>query len=288
MRSQSTPTVVFATVVVLIFTCGTIQSQEPNINWQEGPGDFELGRGVATISLKSGYVFAGPKDTKKVMELLGNPPSGQEAGMVMPADENQNWFLIFEYNPVGYVSDDDSHEIDANAILEGIRQGTEQANEVRRKKGYPTLEVLGWFENPRYDQRTNNLVWALEARDEGGERFVNYNTRLLGRAGYMSVTLVTDPETMASNKSVVNYVLSGFSYNRGSRYMDFVDGDKVAGYGVAALVAGGAGVAAAKLGLFAALGKLLAKLWKLVVVGVVALGAGIKRLFSKGETITAP
>ena len=36
---------------------------------------------------------------------------------------------------------------------------------------------------------------------------------------------------------------------------------------------GGAGAAAAKLGLFAALGKLLAKLWKLVIIGVAALGA---------------
>jgi hypothetical protein len=41
---------------------------------------------------------------------------------------------------------------------------------------------------------------------------------------------------------------------------------------------------AAKLGLFAALGKLLAKLWKLVIIGIAGLGAAIKRLFSKGET----
>jgi len=288
MRSPLSRSIVFVLSIVLAAAHGTVHSQEPNIDWQEGPGSFELGRGVATIKLGSGYVFAGPKDTRKLMELLGNPPSGQEAGLVMPADENQNWFLVFEYNAVGYVSDDDSNEIDADAILEGIREGTDEANKVRRKKGYPELEVLGWFENPRYDQRTNNLVWALEARDDSGDRFVNYNTRLLGRSGYMSVTLVTDPQTMAANKSVVKYILSGFSYNRGKRYMDFVSGDKVAGYGVAALVAGGAGAAAAKLGLFAFLGKLLAKMWKLVVVGVAALGAGIKKLFSKGETITAP
>ena len=102
----------------------------------------------------------------------------------------------------------------------------------------------------------------------------------------MSVTLVTDSHTLTMDKASVEAVLAGFSYNQGSRYMDFVPGDEMAGYGVAALVAGGAGVAAAKLGLFAVLGKFLAKMWKLVIVGVAALGAGIKRLFSSSETVS--
>ena len=284
MRTHRPLAVVFVLSIALVCSHGAALAQEPDIDWREGPGTFELGRGEATVTLGQGFVFAGPKDTRKVMELLGNPPSGQEAGLVMPSDENKGWFLIFEYNPVGYVSDDDRDEIDADAILESIRLGTEQANDERKKQGFPTLEVEGWFERPSYDQRTNNLVWAINGRDEGGERFVNYNTRLLGRSGFMSVTLVTDPQTLSADKAAVEAVLAGFTYTRGKRYMDFVPGDKVAGYGVAALVAGGAGAAAAKLGLFAALGKLLAKLWKLVIIGIAGLGAAIKRLFSKGET----
>lgn len=286
MRSQHPAALVFFAAIALVLVPAAIEAQEPDFDWKEGPGDFELGRGVATVSLGEGFVFAGPKDTRKIMELMGNPPSGQEAGLVMPTAENKNWFLIFEYNPVGYVSDDDSHTIDADAILDGIRRGTEQSNKARKKQGFPTLEVLGWYENPSYDRRTNNLVWALEGRDEGGESFVNYNTRLLGRSGFMSVTLVTDSHTLTMDKASVEAVLAGFSYNQGSRYMDFVPGDEMAGYGVAALVAGGAGVAAAKLGLFAVLGKFLAKMWKLVIVGVAALGAGIKRLFSSSESVS--
>jgi uncharacterized membrane-anchored protein len=239
------------------------------------------------VSLDEDFVFAGTRDTKQIMELLGNPPSGHEAGLVMPVDENKHWFLIFEYNPVGYVTDDDHDAIDADAILEGVRSGTEQANKVRRKKGFPTVEVVGWFERPFYNQHTNNLVWAIEGRDEGGERIVNYNTRLLGRSGFMSVTLVTDPLTLTADKASVEAVLDGFTYQQGKRYMDYVPGDELAGYGVAALVAGGAGVAAAKLGLFAALGKLFAKLWKLIIVGIAALGASIKRLFSRGDPSSA-
>lgn len=286
MRSQHSAALVFLAAISLVLVPAEIEAQEPDFEWKEGPGDFELGRGVATVSLGEGFVFAGAKDTREIMELMGNPPSGLEAGLVMPADENRNWFLIFEYNPVGYVSDDDSHAIDADAILKDIRRGTEQANKTRKKQGFPTLEVLGWYEDPSYDRNTHNLVWALEGRDEGGESFVNYNTRLLGRKGFMSVTLVTDTQTLTMDKASVEAVLAGFSYNQGSRYMDFVPGDEMAGYGVAALVAGGAGVAAAKLGLFAILGKFLAKMWKLVILGVAGIGAGIKRLFSSSESVS--
>jgi uncharacterized membrane-anchored protein len=284
MRSKISSSPCLVLLAAALLFQGVAYAQEPDIDWKAGPGSYELGRKVAMVSLSQDYVFAGPKDTKKIMEMLGNPPSGQEAGLVMPVDENKHWFIVFEYNPVGYVTDDDSHEIDADAILKDVRAGTEHANRIRRKQGFSALEVVGWFERPAYDPRTNNLVWAIEARDENGERSVNYNTRLLGRSGYMSATLVTDPTTLAADKAGVEAVLEGFSYRHGQRYLDYVAGDKLAGYGVAALVAGGAGVAAAKVGLFAALGKLFGKLWKLIIIAVAGIGASLRRLFSKGDT----
>ena len=53
-------------------------------------------------------------------------------------------------------------------------------------------------------------------------------------------------------------------------YSDFRAGDKVAEYGLATLVAGGATAVAAKTGL-------LAKLWKLIAAGIAALIAFLKR-----------
>ncbi len=50
----------------------------------------------------------------------------------------------------------------------------------------------------------------------------------------------------------------------------------MAEYGLTALVAGGAGVVAAKTGL-------LAKFWKFIVAGVVAIGAFFKRIFGFGK-----
>ncbi len=67
-------------------------------------------------------------------------------------------------------------------------------------------------------------------------------------------------------------LIAGHSFTAGQDYGSYRSGDKVAEYGLAALAAGGALALAAKTGL-------LAKFWKLIVAGVVALGAGIKRMF---------
>ena len=51
-------------------------------------------------------------------------------------------------------------------------------------------------------------------------------------------------------------LLAGFEFATGNRYAEWVKGDKVAAYGLTALVAGGVGAAAVKSGA-------LGKLWKL-------------------------
>jgi uncharacterized membrane-anchored protein len=70
-------------------------------------------------------------------------------------------------------------------------------------------------------------------------------------------------------------------FKEGSRYADFDPKvDKVAAYGIAALVAGGI---AAKFGLFKLLwiGLLAAK--KFVIIGAIAVAAFVKKLFNRGD-----
>jgi uncharacterized membrane-anchored protein len=60
----------------------------------------------------------------------------------------------------------------------------------------------------------------------------------------------------------------------GQKYSEFKEGDKIAKYGLAALVLGGAGAAALKFGFFQ-------KFWKAIVFGGAALIAGIGKLWNK-------
>lgn len=99
----------------------------------------------------------------------------------------------------------------------------------------------------------------------------------------MSITVSDDPENLARAKTTVEKTLAKLVYKPGKTYAEFRPGDKVAEYGLAGLVAVGAGAAAVKLGLFAGLLKILAKGGKAIVAGIVALGAGIAKLFGGGS-----
>ena len=72
-------------------------------------------------------------------------------------------------------------------------------------------------------------------------------------------------------------LLNVAAFNEGYRYEDFnEDTDRMAAYGLGALVAGGI---AAKAGFFAKLGALLLAFKKFIVMGLVALGAFLAKLF---------
>jgi uncharacterized membrane-anchored protein len=149
------------------------------------------------------------------------------------------------------------------------------------------MHITGWSDPPHYDSRTHNLVWGILAKDDQGEEVVNYNVRVLGREGVMSITLVDDPARIAASKSSLAGILSRFEYRPGRKYSEWRQGDRIAEYGLTALVAAGAGAAAVKMGLFAKLGKLFAKFAKVIIMGVIAvgsfLGKALKSLFGRKD-----
>ena len=267
------PLIALALIGMVLGTVGHAQeSPEPVIQWGPGPSTGQLGT-IAEIDVPEGYLFTGKTGAQKFLELTQNIPSGNELGLLVPQGEEKEdqWFVIFEFSEAGYIKDDEKDDLDADAILESIQEGTEAQNEARREKGWHTLHVIGWDKAPFYDSRTNNLTWSIRARSDDGDS-INYSTRLLGRRGTMNVDLVVDPNQAAHAVPRLEVLLANFSYVQGNRYADFVSGDKVASYGLTALVAGGVGAALVKTGL-------LQKFWKLIVIALVALGAALKKLF---------
>jgi len=263
------------TLILISFALmyNTAHAQTPNIEevkWQDGPSVGNLSS-IATIQVPGGYVFADANDTRILMEEMKNPISGIEMGFIAP--EDLDWFVVFEFDDDGYVPDDDKDSLDADAMLESIKKGTEAGNKERLQRGWPTMTIVGWEQKPRYNTATNNLEWAVKARGEGG-LIINYNTRILGRSGVMRLTLVADPNTLAPTLSKFKDLLAGYVFNQGQKYAEYKQGDKMAKYGLAALVVGGASAVAAKTGLFK-------WLWKGILVGGIALIAFLKSLFSR-------
>lgn len=231
--------------------------------------------GIAEIDLPAGYVFADGDGARKYLELSHNPSDGSELGIIAPQSEKESWFVLFEFDNVGYVKDDEKESLDAAEILANIQKSTEEENAERQRRGWKVFHINGWFTPPYYDSQTNNLTWSVNgSEDNGANPTVNYSVRLLGRRGTMNVDLVLDPNDMATTEPRFKALMSGFHFTGGNRYADFAQGDKVASYGLTALIAGGAGALAFKTGL-------LAKLWKLIVVLFLAIIGAIKKLWNK-------
>jgi uncharacterized membrane-anchored protein len=251
------------------------EEQKPDVQWLKGPATAYL-KNIAEVKVPEGYLFADQKGTQALLEKMGNPTGGNEIGFLAP--ESTAWFVVFQFNEVGFVKDEEKDQLDAGKMLEQIRRGTERSNERRAAMGAAPLFVTGWEQPPKYNPTTHNLEWAIRAESEG-KPILNYNTRLLGRRGVMSVNLVIAPDKLQETLPAFRQLLADYSFQTGAKYAEFRPGDKIAAFGLAALVTGGAAAVAVKLGFFAVLAKFFKAFWKLVVVGVVALVAGFKRLF---------
>jgi len=244
------------------------------LHWQEsGKGEIA---DKASVKIPSGYAFLGEADTSKLLQAFGNPPSSDH---FLIAPKSLDWFAVFSYDDTGYVKDDE--KIDADDLLKSMQSGDKAGNEQRKKLGLEALYTDGWQVPPHYDTATKRLEWGLRLRGETGEKNVNYTSRILGRSGVMTATLVSDTATLAQNTEEFKKVLAGFDYNSGQTYAEFKNGDKVAAIGLGALVLGGAAAVATKKGLWGAIAGFLAAGWKIVAAAAVALFAGIGKLFGR-------
>lgn len=214
-------------------------------------------------------------------ELWGNPPDDSVLGMIVPATprliEEGSWAVVVTYSQEGYVSDADASKIDYDDLLSDLKQGTRDENAARKEAGFGTVDLLGWAVPPRYDAATRKLYWAKELSFDGSDQHtLNYDIRVLGRHGYLSLNAIAGMSDLPAVQGGMQELLPMTEFNAGARYADFNQAtDKVATYGLAALVGGGL---ATKAGLFAKLGLILAKFWKLLLIALVGLGALVKRM----------
>jgi uncharacterized membrane-anchored protein len=244
-----------------------------SLPWLQGPNEGRISD-VATLKFGEEYRFLGTSGTKQFLELSGNLPNDRSFTL---AKKNLSWFAVFSFDESGYVKDDEV--IDPDVLLEQLKQSNRAGAEERRKRGLQILTLDGWFVSPRYDTQTKHLEWGtrISAEHETGTT-VNFTTRLLGRRGVMSATLVSNPETLEQDVMEFKNVLKGFEYKRGENYTEFRQGDKVAEYGLAALVVGGAAAVAAKSGAGKAIFKVLGVAF---VVGIGAIWSFVKKILGK-------
>jgi uncharacterized membrane-anchored protein len=242
--------------------------------WLEN-GQGKVGN-VASIEATKQVRVLGGDSVARFIQLTGNLP---DPGATIVAPRDLSWFSIYEYSNVGYVKDSDT--LDADALMKSLEENQETANAERQKQGLDQFTIVGWVVKPHYDPATHNLEWGVDARASDGTDWINYTTRHLGRGGYVSSVLVSSPESFQKDLAEFRVSDSKLAFNPGSTYAEFRNGDKVAGYGLAALIVGGAGAAVVKSGAAKGLLAGLLAFWKIIAAGVVAAFAATAKFFRR-------
>lgn len=246
----------------------------------QGPTTIPL-TDQAGLDLPKQYIFIPRKEATALMQALGNRVRSEFLGIVVPEAASQ-WIITIDFNKSGYVKDGDAKEWKADELFNSLKAGTEEANKERAEKGFPTMEIERWIEPPAYNPSSHKLIWSIQARDSENDDVVNYNTYALGREGYFKLNLITSSASISQDKLNANKILSALHYNKNKRYEDYVkETDRVAEYGIAALVTG---IVAKKLGLLALIGVFFMKIWKLLALACIAFSGKIKNLFTRKKS----
>ena len=246
-------------------------------------GQIPLENGQVLLETGTTLRYLGPADARKVIvELWGNPASQADdvLGMIFPATagpaDDGSWGMVITRSADGHVPDSDAADTDYTQVMRDMQQGVKDGNDERKKAGYESINLVGWADTPRYDAGTHKMYWAKELAFEGSEEHtLNYAVRILGRDSVLQLNAVSGMKQLPQVRTDMQAVLGQVSYAPGQRYEDYKQGsDKLASYGVAALVGG---VAAKKLGLLAGGLLLFKKGWILIL----AAFGGLSRLLGR-------
>jgi len=253
-----------------------LQRKLGELHWIKGPQKVQM-FGNSSLQVPADYVFLDQAETTKLQALQHNIGSGSEYFL---APQGGSWEVFFSYSGDGYVKDDEKN--DADTLLKSIEQNTLEANKTRRERGWDEMQVIGWQTPPHYDTQSNHLEWAIDGKNiRTSTAVVNFNTRILGRGGVLSAVLISSPDLLSGSIADFKAALHGFEYLPGQRYAEYKPGDKIATYGLAALITGGAAAIAVMTGLWKViLGGLVAG-WKFIAAAVVALFGGLARRFKR-------
>jgi uncharacterized membrane-anchored protein len=247
-------------------------------------GKISLGQNNAWLTLPAGFKFLNAEQSRFVInKVWGNPKRDDILGMIMPESNtpftDSSYFFTISYDDMGYVKDGDAKDIDYTQMLKDMQASEPETNKERTAQGFVTVHIVGWAEQPFYDDKQKVLHWAKEAHfGDDSSNTLNYEVRVLGRKGVLSLTAVAGIEELPLVKKDIDKVLGMASFTPGNRYADYNSGtDKIAAITVGGLVAG---AILTKVGFWA----VIVKFSKIIIAGIIAAFYAVRKwLTGKGR-----
>jgi uncharacterized membrane-anchored protein len=139
----------------------TLQTLASTLQYQKGI--ISLKNGLATVTLPENFRYLSPDDTDTVLhKIWGNPQGAKTLGMITPSEESllrpKSWGVVITYNDDGYVKDSDAGKIDYDKLMKEMQETTREGSKELVKKGYRSVELVGWAATPHYDKKTHKMV----------------------------------------------------------------------------------------------------------------------------------
>lgn len=213
--------IIFLVIIFSLFNTSLLTTHAnynpDDYHWVRGGQKIELGNNLANLTLDSKFLFLSSKELVEFQKANGNISTGHEIGSIHPINLEESWLVIFEYHPIGFVSDLDFHQINADDLLKDYVTGTKQSNNQRgEERG---VEILGWRDKPYYNPERHELTYSILFSDAFGKTQINYFVRLLSRHGYVSATLITDTARFDNDlKTMKEEILPFFEWNEDRKY----------------------------------------------------------------------
>ncbi len=179
-------------------------------------GEQQLADGVATINVGAGYEYLNSEDATRVLsEVWGNPEGKPVLGLIMPEHQTpfdaNSWGVVLRFHAIGHVADGGRQRTDFPALITPLKAQAVRLNAARRAAGYADAEILGWASLPHYELARHVLQWSTILQIQGNQgRTLNYEVRLLGRRGVLSMSIVANanqfPEVQQRIPAIVSMV----------------------------------------------------------------------------------
>lgn len=242
------------------------------MQWLEGPASYAVEASHSTVRPPAGFATLLGKEAQRYEYLINGVEFPSTEFVVYNAANDVE--VAIEFRREGFVKDNDWSDIDPDDFLKQLIEGQKESNQKRARNGQPPFDIIGWMEKPSYDSTTHVARYVLELGD-AEQHWVNAVAVKLGREGYHKFIWVGDiAQYKLDGPQMLASILDSHSYDAGYRYVDFKEGDTVAAYGIAGLVAAVAGVKLGK-GLLAGAVAFLAVAGKKLAILIVPLAAGL-------------
>lgn len=254
-------------------------------DWQTEPGVYGVSGANASFTLGDDEVaLFGAEAGRFAVESEGAESFRDTEAVILKAEGPlEGSMIVMAHARLGFVRDNDWHELDSDDLLAAIRESTSRDNAERIGKGYPPVELLGWSQPPTFDSANKVAYWAIKAKSEGNY-VINASAIRLSRDGFTRITWIGEPDQFLNARSALDPAIARYDYHDGWRYADFKAGDAVAAIGIAALtrqmVTGRTGRAVATTagaGIMAIAAVLAKKLWFLIFLPFAAVWHLVRR-----------